>query len=286
MHQIEEFNHHRFDNYTAWLDREERKKQKIRKINFGEESSVYGYQPPCDIVFKKREKSPFKVDERSFTSGEVVSRNYDKNFALNNSDFEAVRTDPFHYPNTVGCTSKSHWDDYRSGSRNPYFIKESLRRPLDEELYNSVPESLVQKTMYNMKNRGPSKPMDEVCAKILFAPDMAIPLERPKERTHTLDKVAGAASPGFNSVTEWSTFRPVSKKSTRQTHSVPATIRQSRSDRVLVTSTSDDGKSAHLRNQGGLAAKLGWAGTWSCEHGGGPGISEFSLIPPPLVTFW
>lgn len=292
LKQIEEFNHHRFENYCGWLDLEERKKQKARKIFFGEEptEALYGYEPPSDIVVKERAKSPFRVDERAFASGEVVSRTYDKNFALNNSDFEAVRTDPFHYPNTVGCTAKSHWGDYRSGSRNPYFIKESLRRPLDEELYNSVPEAMVQQEYYNMKNRGHGKPMNADIAKILFAPDIDIQIPKSKKRP-TSPEIHSVSTPVSRTpqlAREWSNFRVAKPpKVTRDSHSVPALRRRRSDDKVLVTSTEDDPKkSAHLRMQGGMSAKLGWAGSWSCHHGGGPGISEFSMTPPPLVTFW
>lgn len=267
----EVYDSHRFDNYTAWLDLQERAEKRSRKVFFSEDNHepVYGYSElPAPAQSPERTKSPFRVKENSFTSSTVVTRQYDKSFSLSTGQFDSVRTDPFHYPNAIATTQGDHWEDHRSGNRNPFFVKPSLMRPLDKELRDAVPDSAVKQLMHSKAMGGKiSRPMDVACANILFGNGM-----KPSPRKEEKEPAAR----------DWSSFCPKAAPAPpKPTRPQPAT-----SYKVRVTDTFDDRKS-HLRCQGGLDAQRGFAGTWSVEHGHGTqGISQFALTPQPLMSFW
>lgn len=283
MKQIEEYNHHRFDNYTAWIDLQMRAEQKSKQVFFGEQPKevLYGYEKQ-ETLPRTRAKSPFKVLEPSFTSGTFINRPYDKNMVLSDDLFNAERTDPYHYPNVVGCTPTSHWGDYRSGSRNPFYIKDSLKRPLDKELYDSVSDTYIQHTLHNLKCGGKApKPMDEACAKILFAPDNSVRPERYKKK-QTLHL---QLEPIKKSSGHWESFANPARRHIRSTPDLRSKSKMV-SSKVHVDSIYDD-HGADLRCQGGVQARCGFAGSWSVEQGGGSsGISQFTIQPPPMMTFW
>lgn len=287
---IEEFNHHRFDNYTAWLDLQQRAAQKSKKHFFGEvpKEVLYGFDEGEPVDYKPREKSPFKVREPAFTSGLKVSRKYDKNATLSDMPIDFQRTDPFHFPNTVGSTAKCHWEDYRSGNRNPEFIKECLKRPLDKELYAQVSDEQV-KDLYKKQTTGKAKPVDKDCAKILFAPDIEVlggkrteRLRLEEEARENAEKIEYAKALAAEQKAKVERFADEKKAV-----SLPPRGRERNppGPKVLVTSILD-GNSDHYRMQGGKHAQRGFAGSWSVNHGGGAGISQFSVAPPPLLSFW
>jgi len=126
------YDRHRFDNPSAWLDREERSKARSEGRPLG-----YGYaeqrQPPTPLPEK-----PFYAQEYSFTSGKLVNRKY--NAQANQYASETTRADPWHYPNALKTEDSHHFKDHRRRSQNydPRFWQP------DPALSAAVPDSLVQ----------------------------------------------------------------------------------------------------------------------------------------------
>uniref|UniRef100_A0A7S2KZJ8 Uncharacterized protein n=1 Tax=Zooxanthella nutricula TaxID=1333877 RepID=A0A7S2KZJ8_9DINO len=104
------FDRHRFDNHTAWLDREGRRKAKAEGRSLG-----FGYAEPRAPPPAKQER-PFYVLEPAFTSGLMVNRKY--NMIESNYKSETERSDPHHYPNYLEVTDAQHFGDFRRRSQN------------------------------------------------------------------------------------------------------------------------------------------------------------------------
>lgn len=128
----EGFNKHRFDNYTAWLDREDRNRAKASGKPLG-----FGFAEPRPSP-EPREAQPFFVQEAAFTSGLLVTRKYDKlecGYAT-----EATRTDPWHFPNDMEVEDKDHYKDRRR--RNQHC--DPARWVVDPQLRDAVSEQEVE----------------------------------------------------------------------------------------------------------------------------------------------
>lgn len=140
-----QYDRQRFENYTSWLDSQVRAGRESRKRFFGEEPKgvIYGYAegpPPPDPVPAK----PFSKWESSFTSGDLVYREYDAGDSLNpRLGLAGIRSDPYHYPNAQCVVEHDHFLDRRSGSRHPD-PRCIHPRPIDAELKAAVPEEMVQ----------------------------------------------------------------------------------------------------------------------------------------------
>jgi len=268
------FDHHRFDNYTAWIDLQERAERKSRSVFFHEESKdkIYGFSnEPAVITVVDPVKKPFKVTENSFTSGEVVTRQYDENAAVSDGKFEVIRSDPFHFPNVVATTKTDHWGDYRSGSRDPFIIKPQLVRPLDKELRDAVPDSAV-KQLVHMKAMGGkvNRPVDRACADILFAAKTEVAPTRNYEKPTAVEGI------------DWTSFTP----NRVPFPPLPKASAPPCRGKIRVTASSvEDDRKWHLRCKGGIDAHRGLAGTWSSTNHG-VGVSEFTYTPQPLMNFW
>jgi hypothetical protein len=131
------FNHHRFDNHSAWLDRELRNKRQLRG-----EPKGHGFAIPREPAPARKEK-PFVTQEYSMTSGLLVTRRY----AQRDTDFplDCERSDPYHYPNHLNVHERYHYEDRRARSQH---IDPRVRArdeiPRDRELREAVPEEMVQ----------------------------------------------------------------------------------------------------------------------------------------------
>mmetsp|Transcript_119980 Transcript_119980/g.373673 ORF Transcript_119980/g.373673 Transcript_119980/m.373673 type:complete len:329 (-) Transcript_119980:9-995(-) len=111
------YDRHRFDNPSAWLDREERARARAEGKPLG-----FGYAEPKEHVQPPPAK-PFCAQEYSFTSGLLVNRHY-KQFQ---SPFttEGTRADPWHYPNAMKTQDEDHFKSHKRRSQNcdPRFWK-------------------------------------------------------------------------------------------------------------------------------------------------------------------
>jgi ribosomal protein L12E/L44/L45/RPP1/RPP2 len=129
---------HRFDNHSAWLDRELRAKRRVRGEHKG-----FGF-PIQRAPAPPREERPFYVQEAGFTSGQLLNRKYEQ---LETSyKLEKVRTDPYHYPNQMRVEEKQHYEDRRARSQH---IDPTRRKelPRDMVLKEAVPEEMIQNTL-------------------------------------------------------------------------------------------------------------------------------------------
>lgn len=104
------FDRHRFDNYSAWLDREGRLKAKAEGRLLG-----HGYAEPRPPPPAKEER-PFYVLEPAFTSGIMVNRKYEMVDPVFKCETE--RSDPYHYPNHMEVRESQHFQDGRRRSQN------------------------------------------------------------------------------------------------------------------------------------------------------------------------
>jgi len=141
-----QYDRQRFDNYNSWLDMNVRAQRESRKRFFGEvpKGVIYGYSeaPPAPEQIPGK---PFSKWESSFTSGELVYREYDANDSLNPRLTTAgIRSDPYHYPNAQCVEEKNHFEDRRAGSRHPDPRCVPYERPIDKELRAAVPDEMVQ----------------------------------------------------------------------------------------------------------------------------------------------
>jgi len=131
------FNHHRFDNHSAWLDRELRNKRRARG-----ESQGHGFAVPREPAPQRTEK-PFIVQEFGMTSGKLLTRRY----AQTATDFklETERSDPYHFPNHMQVEDDMHYEDRRARSQHiDPRCREKLELPRDKVLRAAVPEEMVK----------------------------------------------------------------------------------------------------------------------------------------------
>lgn len=105
------FDNHRFDNYSSWLDREERLKARRQGRPLG-----HGFSEPKPPPEPRPEK-PFTVMEAAFTSGLMVQRQYNQH-AGTLYKTEGERSDPYHYPNFLEVKDEMHYEDARRRSQN------------------------------------------------------------------------------------------------------------------------------------------------------------------------
>lgn len=105
------FDGHRFDNYSAWLDREERLKARREGRPLG-----HGFAAPKPPPQARPEK-PFFVMEAAFTSGLMVQRRYNANDGTMYK-VDGERSDPYHYPNHLEVKEEHHYEDARRRSQN------------------------------------------------------------------------------------------------------------------------------------------------------------------------
>lgn len=128
----EHFDRHRFDNYTAWLDMEGRKKNKEGGKHLG-----FGYAVPKPPQPARPER-PFEVQEFSMTSGLLVNRKYD---ALEtNFRSEKLRSDAHHFPNHMDVKDSDHYKDHRR--RNCHCDPD--RWVIDPKLRAAVTDEMVE----------------------------------------------------------------------------------------------------------------------------------------------
>mmetsp|Transcript_110496 Transcript_110496/g.195597 ORF Transcript_110496/g.195597 Transcript_110496/m.195597 type:complete len:307 (+) Transcript_110496:77-997(+) len=131
------YNHHRFDNYTGWLDMEIRKKNRAQRKALG-----FGYPVPRPGPPAKEEPE-FVVQEAGFTSGKLLNRRYTQ--LKSPFTLEGVRTDPYHYPNGMRVTESQHYEDRRARSQHiDAFKRKEMELPRDRELAAAVPDELVK----------------------------------------------------------------------------------------------------------------------------------------------
>mmetsp|Transcript_135718 Transcript_135718/g.290234 ORF Transcript_135718/g.290234 Transcript_135718/m.290234 type:complete len:357 (-) Transcript_135718:104-1174(-) len=139
----EYYDRHRFNNPSAWLDREDRARNKAAGQPLG-----YGYAKPKEPV-QAREEKPFTVVEPSFTSGWMCHRKYNQ-FASGYAT-DAVRTDPYHFPNALEVKDSDHYKDQRRRTQNsdPHFWK------VDPKLRDAVSDDMVK--MHIIAHRGETR---------------------------------------------------------------------------------------------------------------------------------
>lgn len=159
--------HHRFDNHSAWLDRELRNKRRVRG-----EPQGHGFPVPRAPAPPRHER-PFFVQECGMTSGKLLTRRYDQ--TESSFKFDDGRSDPYHYPNHLRVEEHQHFEDRRARSQH---IEPSRRKelPRDQVLRDAVPEEMVKNIiMANYKDMK-VKPDPEVL-KIQFDPNIRLPPE-------------------------------------------------------------------------------------------------------------
>jgi len=164
------FSHHRFDNHSAWLDRELRNKRRLRGDPLG-----HGFAVPRAPAPARQEK-PFYIQEVGMTSGQLLTRRY----AQKDTDYplESLRSDPHHFPNHLQVTDDMHYEDRRARSQHIDPRVRAMRElPRDKVLRDAVPEEQVKNMiMANYKDMK-VKPDPAVMA-IQFDPDL-----RPQKET-------------------------------------------------------------------------------------------------------
>jgi len=130
------FEHHRFDNHSAWLDRELRNKRRVRG-----EAQGHGFAEPRAPAPARTEK-PFIVLECGMTSGKLLHRRY----AQVTTDFklDCERSDPYHFPNHLQVEDSNHYEDRRARSQHiDPICREKMKLPRDMALTNAVPQEMV-----------------------------------------------------------------------------------------------------------------------------------------------
>lgn len=164
------FNHHRFDNYGAWLDRELRNKRRVRG-----EPEGFGFAVPRPPAPARKEK-PFMVQEVSMTSGLLVTRRY----VQKDTDYpiDTLRSDPYHYPNHLQVQEEGHYEDRRARSQHiDPRVREKNEIPRDKVLREAVPDEMVKNIiMSGMKDM--KYKVDPDVLKIQFDPNI-----RPQKET-------------------------------------------------------------------------------------------------------
>mmetsp|Transcript_88191 Transcript_88191/g.273263 ORF Transcript_88191/g.273263 Transcript_88191/m.273263 type:complete len:325 (+) Transcript_88191:95-1069(+) len=150
------FDNHRFDNPSAWLDREARARARAEGKPLG-----YGYAEPRKPPEPPQEK-PFYSQEYSFTSGNLINRKY--NQFQSNYKTEATRADPWHYPNSMKTEDADHFRNHKRRSQNcdPRFWKP------DPALSSGISEGDVQQKLAAERDEVRSN-IDPKRMEILFA---------------------------------------------------------------------------------------------------------------------
>lgn len=164
------FNHHRFDNHSAWLDRELRNKRKAMGQPQG-----HGFAIPREPAPPRTEK-PFTVQECGMTSGKLLTRRY----AQKETDYklDCVRADPYHYPNHLNVQDEMHYEDRRARSQHiDPRVRAKLELPRDRVLREAVPEEMVKNIIMAEYKDMKNQPDPEVLA-IQFDPNL-----RPQRET-------------------------------------------------------------------------------------------------------
>jgi len=157
------FNHHRFDNHSAWLDRELRNKRRLRG-----EPAGHGFAIPREPAPARKEK-PFVTQEYSMTSGLLITRRY----AQKDTDFplECERSDPYHYPNHLNVGDDMHYEDRRARSQHiDARVREKNEIPVDKLLRALVPDLMVKNMLAG--NSAAKIPPDPKVMAIQFDPNI------------------------------------------------------------------------------------------------------------------
>jgi len=153
------FDKHRFDNYTDWLDRETRKRNRAGGKHVG-----FGFPVP-QAPQPPRHERPFFVTEQSMVSGLMVRRKYDQTETSYST--VATRSDPHHYPNHIDVKDADHYKDHRR--RNCHC--EPARWVVDEKLRAAVPDFVVEQRLRAERGETRSHP-DQDILDILFSDDV------------------------------------------------------------------------------------------------------------------
>jgi len=138
----EYYDRHRFDNYSAWLDREDKLKAGKDKKPLG-----WGFCDPKPPAPHKDER-PFVVVEQGMVSGQMLLRKYehlDSAFPT-----EGERANPWHYPNDSGLQDHHHYGDHR---RRSCHVDPHRWKPLpgDAILRDAVSDATVTAKMFAEK---------------------------------------------------------------------------------------------------------------------------------------
>jgi len=163
------YDRHRFDNYTGWLDREDRKAalKDGRALGFGYE--VPKTPPPA------REEAPFYAQEYSMTSGLLVNRRYDQyqsGYACG-----VTRSDPHHEPNHLEVKEHHH---YINQQRRIQHVDPTMWK-VDPKLRDAVSEDMVKQKV--AQDRGEVRAnIDPVAVETLFD-------ENIRPQAHTLKEL-------------------------------------------------------------------------------------------------
>lgn len=150
------FDNHRFDNYGAWLDMEDRKNRTCAGKHLG-----FGYAVPQRRA-EGRPKKPLVVQEYSMTSGTLLNRQYDLNAnTLYRTD--TMRTDAHHYPNALGIEDRHNYTNYQRRTCDPGRIGEVW----DPKLTAAVSDAEVVERV-RAERAETRRPVDPKFLKILF----------------------------------------------------------------------------------------------------------------------
>jgi hypothetical protein len=159
------YDRHRFDNYTAWLDREARNKAKAEGKPLG-----FGFSIPRQPKPPRQER-PFWVIENAMASGQLVHRKYDQ--TETSYQCETMRSDPYHYPNHMEVKDSEHYKDHRRRTQNT----DPSRWVVDPKLRDAVPDWMVDQQV--KAHRGETRiPVDPNLMAVLFGDDI-----RPQKET-------------------------------------------------------------------------------------------------------
>lgn len=162
------FDNHRFDNYTDWLDRETRKRNRQGGRHIG-----YGFPVPKPPQPPRPER-PFWVQEQSMTSGLMVTRKY--NQTETSYQTVATRADPHHFPNYIDVKDSDHYKDHRR--RNCHCDPD--RWVVDPKLRDAVPDAKVESFLRAERGETRTYPDPEIL-NILFSDEVKPKKENFKE---------------------------------------------------------------------------------------------------------
>jgi len=133
------YDKHRFDNPSAWLDREDRKMARQPGALL-----AYGYSRPRPQPPPRAER-PFHCQEYSFTSGQLINRRYDLNAGTDYAT-ETTRSDPWHYPNSLETKDEDHFQDRRRKPQNLDAFKP------DSAMDAAIPDHLLKHELAAHRN--------------------------------------------------------------------------------------------------------------------------------------
>jgi len=162
------FDRHRFDNHSAWLDLEGRKQRRSEGQHLG-----WGFGIPKPPQPSRSER-PFYVQEPAMTSGILVNRKYDA--TETNFRAEKERSDPYHYPNHMDVKESGHYADHRR--RNCHCDPD--RWTVDPVLRDAVSDQMVIDRVRAEKGES-RRPPDPKMVAILFGDNVKPQKESFKE---------------------------------------------------------------------------------------------------------